>query len=60
MSKDGYVVFTEKYKGAFFGLGSGIKHPQLHNSDYDFPDDILSNGIEIFYEIINMIVLNQN
>lgn len=43
--------FTLKYPGALFGLGSGINHPQLHNPDYDFPENILDKGIEIYYEL---------
>ena len=46
-----FAYFTEKYNGCLFGLGSGINHPQLHNSDYDFPDDIIETGIEMFYAI---------
>ena len=44
--------FTGKYKGALFGIGSGENHPQLHNPDYDFPDDIIPAGINMFYKII--------
>ncbi len=39
--------FTGKYKGVLFGLGAGRQHPELHNPDYDFPDEILETGIEI-------------
>ncbi|MBN1327631.1 MAG: amidohydrolase [Candidatus Cloacimonetes bacterium] len=47
--------FTQQIKGAFFGLGAGIEHPQLHNADYDFPDEISRTGSEIFFEIIREI-----
>ncbi|HVA99146.1 MAG TPA: amidohydrolase [Bacteroidia bacterium] len=50
--------FTQKYKGAFFGLGAGEQHPQLHHPDYDFPDEIISTGVKLFYTLINNI-LNQ-
>jgi amidohydrolase len=50
-----FSYFTQKFKGALFGLGSGNDIPQLHNSNYDFPDDIIKNGINIFFEIINEI-----
>jgi amidohydrolase len=43
--------FTLKYPGALFGLGSGEDHPQLHNPDYDFPEEIIDKGIEMFYGI---------
>jgi amidohydrolase len=43
--------FTLQYPGALFGLGSGEETPQLHNPDYDFPEEIIDRGIEIFYGI---------
>lgn len=37
--------FTQKYRGLLFGVGAGRGHPELHNPDYDFPDEILDTGI---------------
>lgn len=48
--------FTQKYKGALFGIGAGLKHPQLHNSNYDFPDHILAQGVNMFHSIITGIL----
>ncbi len=53
-----FAHFTQSFKGALFGLGSGVDHPQLHNPDYDFPDDIIENGIKIFHEIYKQIINN--
>ena len=36
----------------FFGLGSGVEQPALHNANYDFPDDVLPFGVGMFWEII--------
>ena len=47
-----FGFFTKKYKGCLFGLGSGKNQPALHSPDYDFPDDILETGINIFKGII--------
>ena len=47
-----FGVFTQRYPGAMFGLGSGEDTPALHNPDYDFPDDIIETGITMFKEII--------
>ncbi|MEX0686577.1 MAG: amidohydrolase [Balneolales bacterium] len=47
--------FTQKYDGALFGIGSGKIHPQLHSSNYDFPDKILPVGVNIFNSIIDRI-----
>jgi amidohydrolase len=44
--------FLEKYNGAIFGIGSGEDHPDLHNPDYDFPDEIIEPSIKLFHSII--------
>lgn len=46
-----FGLFTQHFKGAFFGLGAGKNHPALHNPDYDFPDELIPTGILLFYEI---------
>jgi amidohydrolase len=51
-----FSYFTQNIKGCFFGLGSGKDHPQLHNSDYDFPDEIINYGVDLFFEIIKEIL----
>jgi len=38
----------------FFGLGSGLEQPALHNPEFDFPDDILEVGMGMFWEIIRL------
>lgn len=54
-----FGVFTSKFKGAMFGLGSGMDCPALHNPDYDFPDEITSNGIIMFYGIIEELLASE-
>lgn len=46
-----FAYFTQKYKGCLFGLGAGLNQPQLHNPDYDFPDELITTGINLFYNI---------
>ena len=53
-----FGLFTQKYKGAMFGLGIGENEPDLHNPDYDFPDRVIPVGIKMFYSIINQILNN--
>jgi len=48
--------FTMKFPGALFGIGSGKNHPDLHNPDYDFPDEIIETGIRMFYGIIEEVM----
>lgn len=50
-----FGIFTEHYKGAMFGLGSGISTPNLHNPDFDWPDEITETGADIFYKISQLI-----
>lgn len=50
-----FGYYTEKYKGGFFGLGSGVNQPALHNPNYDFPDELIETGIYMFKEIISQI-----
>lgn len=38
-------------KGAMFAFGAGEQTPQIHNPDYDFPDELIERGARIFYEI---------
>ncbi len=38
---------------AFFGLGSGLNQPPLHDQHYNFPDEIIPFGVRIFMSILN-------
>ncbi|MBL1213334.1 MAG: amidohydrolase [Ignavibacteriae bacterium] len=51
--------FTKTYTGALFGLGAGKQTPQLHNPDYDFPDELILTGINIFHTIIQNILAEE-
>ncbi len=46
-----FSQFSKLFKSVFFGLGAGEEHPKLHNPDYNFPDDIISYGVGLFYKI---------
>ena len=48
--------FAEVSTSAMFFLGAGENHPALHNSDYDFPDDLIPLGARIFLRAIRSIV----
>ena len=50
--------FTKGYKTTMFGLGAGLESPALHNSDYDFPDEIIETGMIMFQSLISDILLN--
>ena len=48
--------FSRKYKVGMFGIGAGLDLPALHHEDYDFPDEIIETGINMFKEIITQIM----
>lgn len=47
-----FGVFGQYCKSATFFLGSGENQPQLHNPDFDFPDELIETGVRIFNRII--------
>ena len=48
--------FTDRFKGALFGLGAGEDHSSLHHPDYDFPDEIIATGVQMFDSIYRIII----
>jgi amidohydrolase len=44
--------FIDAAPGALFGLGAGTRHPALHSTDYDFPDELLEVGTRMFADIL--------
>ncbi len=54
-----FGYYSEVYNCGFFGLGAGENQPALHNPEYDFPDDIIESGIQIFYNICKIINYNK-
>ena len=46
-----FGLFTQQYKGAIFGLGSGENCAPLHSPHYDFPDEVIETGATLFYTI---------
>ncbi len=52
-----FAHYSHKYKSVFFGLGAGEDTPKLHNPDYNFPDDIIIHGINIFCSIYKNLLL---
>lgn len=51
--------FSEKYKAAMFGIGAGLESPALHHDNYDFPEEIIETGMNMFKGIIDGILTNQ-
>lgn len=51
-----FGAFTQQYRGAMFGIGSGEGHPALHNPDYDFPDEIIPVGVRMYTRLCEAIL----
>ena len=47
----GWFTQASASGGCLFGIGAGEEHPVLHSSTYDFPDDLLPLGIELWTRI---------
>ena len=50
---------SKKYKAAMFGIGAGLQTPALHQANYDFPDEIIETGMNMFKGIIERILIDQ-
>jgi amidohydrolase len=44
--------FRRKFPIALFGLGAGESSPPLHSEKYDFNDKLITQGVDIFKQII--------
>jgi amidohydrolase len=47
-ASEDFGIFGRNATSAMFFLGAGERHPALHNSDYDFPDDLIPIGSRVF------------
>lgn len=39
-------------QGAFFGVGAGEEHPNLHTMDYEYPDELLKYQMDAFMKLL--------
>ena len=51
-SEDFGRLLESANEGAMFTIGAGIDSPQLHNPDYDFPDELIAIASNVFIELI--------
>ncbi len=45
--------YLQHFDGAFFGIGSGEAQPQLHSDTYDYPDEIIPVGAEVYRALLD-------
>jgi len=50
-----FSYYCQLCRCGYFGVGSGIDFPQLHNPDFDFPEELLSVGIDMFFGLVEEI-----
>lgn len=50
----GYI--NSHVTGAMFGLGAGENNPDLHNPDYDFPDELIATGANMFIHLARQVL----
>lgn len=55
-----FGAISASAKGAMFAYGAGETNPQIHNPDYDFPDELIKSGLSIFFEIYKAHLLINN
>ena len=46
MGAEDFAYFLQRYPGVYVKIGTGEESPALHNSKYNFPDELLPVGIE--------------
>lgn len=51
-----FGTYAKHYKAGMFGIGAGLQTPPLHHVSYDFPDDIITTGVNMFKSIIEEIL----
>lgn len=50
-ASEDFGLFGTQSRSAMFLLGAGVSGPALHNPDYDFPDELIAQGVTIFDRI---------
>ena len=43
-----FGYYLQDINGAFLGIGDGETYPQLHTSEFSFPDEILYTAVGLF------------
>ncbi|MBQ9472842.1 MAG: amidohydrolase [Bacteroidales bacterium] len=46
-----FANYLAHWPGAYFGVGAGLKHPELHSPEYEFPDSIIESTALFLYNV---------
>ena len=52
MGSEDFGVFAKHIPACFMFLGMGENHTPLHNSEYNFNDNVLETGIDFYVEVV--------
>ncbi len=53
-ASEDFAYFSQVKKAAYIAMGQGEKHPQLHNTLYDFNDNTLATGASFWVRLVEM------
>lgn len=53
-SSEDFGYYLKLTKGAMFYIGNGENYPPIHTFEYDFNDEIIETGVEIFKALAGM------
>ncbi len=51
-SSEDYGYYLQKVPGAMFFIGDGEEYPKLHTVEFDFPDELIKVGVDVFSALI--------
>ena len=46
--------YTKLTKGAFFFIGNGEDYPHIHNTAFDFRDELIETGVELYKGLVQL------
>ena len=52
-----FANYLQVFPGAMFGIGSGIKQPELHHPDYNVPDSLIAPAAKTLLNLINNFII---
>lgn len=51
-----FGLFGSCSKAALLFIGSGMDRPMVHNPDYDFPDELIPKGAQLFLNVLDQLL----
>ncbi len=47
-----FAYYSQEFQTAFIGIGAGVEQPELHASNYDFPDELIEPVVKLLHQIL--------